>query len=125
MRRRDFITLLGGAAAWPVVARAQGAGRVQLVGVLMGFAESDPIAETMVAAFRGTLASLGWNDGSNVHIELRWAGPDPDRINTFAKELAQLRPDAILGQTTPVVEALAHEIPACPIVFVTVTDPIG
>jgi putative ABC transport system substrate-binding protein len=124
--RRDLITLLGGAAAtWPLAVRAQRAGRVQLVGVLMGFAESDPIAQSMVAAFRGTLASLGWNEGGNVRIELRWAGPDPNRINTLAKELAQLRPDAILGQTTPVVEALARESPARPIVFVTVTDPIG
>jgi putative ABC transport system substrate-binding protein len=125
MRRREFITLLGGATAWPLAAWAQQPDRMKLLGVLMGFAESDPIAQSMVAAFRSTLSKLGWTEGSNVRIELRWAGPDPDRINTFAKELADLRPDANLGQTTPVVRALAREMPTSPIVFVTVSDPIG
>jgi putative tryptophan/tyrosine transport system substrate-binding protein len=125
MRRRDFLGFLGGTAAWPLAAWAQQPNSIRLLGVLMGFAESDPIARSMVAAFRSTLSKLGWTEGSNVRIELRWAGPDPDRINMFAKELADLRPDAILGQTTPVVRALAHEIPTSPIVFVTVSDPIG
>jgi putative ABC transport system substrate-binding protein len=125
MRRRDFLGFLGGTAAWPLAARAQQPNRIRLLGVLMGFAESDPIARSMVAAFRSTLSKLGWTEGSNVRIELRWAGPDPDRINTFAKELADLRPDAILGQTTPVVRALAREMPTIPIVFVTVSDPTG
>jgi putative tryptophan/tyrosine transport system substrate-binding protein len=123
MRRRDFIKAIGSMAAWPLAARAQQP--IRLLGVLMGFAESDPIAQSMVAAFRSTLSKLGWTEGSNVRTELRWAGPDPDRINTFAKELAVQRPDAILGQTTPVVRALAREMPASPIVFVTVSDPIG
>jgi putative ABC transport system substrate-binding protein len=126
MRRRSFIGLLGSAAVtWPLAARAQQPGGMRRVGVLMGFVESDPIAQSMVAAFRSTLANLGWKEGSNIHIELRWAGPDFDRINTLAKELADLRPDAMLGQTTPVVAALAREMPTTPIVFVTVTDPIG
>jgi putative ABC transport system substrate-binding protein len=126
MRRRAFITLLGGtAAAWPLAAHAQFPNRTRLVGVLMGFAGSDPVAQSMVAAFRNALSKLGWTEGSNVRIELRWAGPDPDKINTMAKELADLRPDATLGQTTPVVRALAREMPASPIVFVTVSDPIG
>ena len=125
MRRREVITLLGGTMAWPLAARAQQPDRTRLVGVLMGFAESDPVAQSMVAAFRTALSKLGWTEGSNVRIELRWAGPDPDRINTMAKELADLRPDAILGQTTPVVRALAREMPTSPIVFVTVSDPIG
>ena len=103
MRRRKVITLLGGTMAWPLAARAQQPDRTRLVGVLMGFAESDPVAQSMVAAFRTALSKLGWTEGSNVRIELRWAGPDPDRMNTMAKELADLRPDAILGQTTPVV----------------------
>ena len=125
MRRREVITLLGGTMAWPLAARAQQPDRTRLVGVLMGFAESDPVAQSMVAAFRTALSKLGWTEGNNVRIELRWAGPDPDRINTMAKELADLRPDAILGQTTPVVRALAREMPTSPIVFVTVSDPIG
>jgi putative ABC transport system substrate-binding protein len=125
MKRRAFIALIGGAAASPPTARAQQTGRVQVVGVLMGFAESDPVAQSMVAAFRTALPKLGWAEGGNLRIELRWAGPDTERANALAKELAGLRPDAILGQTTPVVRALAREMPARPIVFVTVSDPIG
>lgn len=126
MRRREFITLLGGAAAsWPLAARAQQPNRMRLIGVLMGFAESDPVAQRIVTAFRGALPKLGWTEGSNVRIELRWAGPDSERASKLAKELAGLRPDAILGQTTPVVKALAREMPTSPIVFVTVSDPIG
>jgi putative ABC transport system substrate-binding protein len=126
MRRRDFITSMGGiAVAWPLASRAQQSGRQLLIGVLMGFAENDPIAQSMVAAFRSALPKLGWTEGSNVRIELRWAGPDPERANALAKELAGLRPDAMLGQTTPVVRAVAREMPNSPIVFVTVSDPIG
>jgi putative tryptophan/tyrosine transport system substrate-binding protein len=126
MRRRDFITIVAGSAVpWPLVARAQRPDKVRVVAILMGFAESDPVAQAMVATFRSTLSELGWTEGRKVRIELRWAGPDPDRINALAKELVGVRPDAILGQTTPVVKALAHEMPASPIVFVTVSDPIG
>jgi putative tryptophan/tyrosine transport system substrate-binding protein len=126
MRRRDFITIVAGSAVpWPLMARAQQPDKIRVVAILMGFAESDPVAQAMVATFRSTLSKLGWTEGRKVRIELRWAGPDPDRINAFAKELADLRPDAILGQTTPVVKALAREMPASPIVFITVSDPIG
>jgi putative ABC transport system substrate-binding protein len=126
MRRREFTSLvLGAATAWPLASRAQQSGRVPLIGVLMGFAESDPIAQSMVAAFRSALPNLGWTESSNVHIELRWAGPDPEGANASARELAGLRPDALLGQTTPVVRALASVMPNSPIVFVTVSDPIG
>jgi putative tryptophan/tyrosine transport system substrate-binding protein len=111
--------------AWPLASRAQQSGRVLLIGVLMGFTEDDPIAQSMVAAFRSGLPKLGWTEGGNVRIELRWAGPDLERVNSLAKELAGLRPDAMLGQTTPVVRALAREMPNSPIVFVTVSDPIG
>src|SRR4051812_7053679 len=103
MKRREFITLLGGAAAaWPFAARAQQGERVRRIGVLIGFAESDPSVRTWLAAFRGALAKLGWTEGSNLRIELRWAGDDPDSMKTFAKELVDLRPDAILSVTTPV-----------------------
>ena len=109
MRRREFITLLSGSVvAWPLTAYAQQVGRARLVGIVMGFAESDPIAQSMVAAFRCKLSTLGWTEGNNIRIELRWAGPDPERADVLAKELADLRPDAILGQTTPVVRAVAR-----------------
>src|SRR6516164_2235178 len=125
-RRREFITLLGGAAvAWPHIARAQQGERMRRIGVLMGYTESDPAVQSYLAAFRGTLAKLGWTDGSNLRIELRWGAADPDRIKTFAKELVDLRPDAILGVTTPVIGALARETRTIPIVFAGVSDPIG
>ena len=87
MRRRVFLTLLSAAAAWPLAARAQQAGSVRRIGVLTGFAESDPDVQSWVAAFRSALAKLGWLEGRNLRIELRWAGYDPDRMKTFAKEL--------------------------------------
>jgi len=123
--RRKFIATLGGGAVWPLAARAQQPDRIPLIGVLMGFAESDPTAQSMVAAFRDALPKLGWTEGSNVRIELRWGGYDAASIKTLAKELIDLRPDAILGQTTPVIGALARETQTIPIVFVTVSDPIG
>jgi putative tryptophan/tyrosine transport system substrate-binding protein len=127
MRRREFITLLGGAAAtWPVATRAQPPrDRMRLIGVLMGYAESDPAVQSYLAAFRVALAKLGWMEGGNLRVELRWAAADPDRIRTFAQELVELRPDAILGVTTRVVGALARETPTIPIVFTIVIDPIG
>ena len=126
IKRRAFITLLGGAAAtWPLAARAQQAEKIRRIGVLMGYAESDPAVQSYLAAFRGALAKLGWTDGSNLRIELRWGAADPDRIKTFAKELVDLRPDAILGVTTPVINALARETRTIPIVFAAVADPIG
>jgi putative ABC transport system substrate-binding protein len=126
MRRREFITLLGGAAAaWPLTARAQQPERVRRIGVLMGWEESDRAAQSLVAAFRGALAKLGWTEGGNLRIELRWGNGNAARIGTFAKELVNLRPDAMLGQTTPVIRALARETRTIPIVFVQVSDPIG
>jgi len=102
MRRREFITLLGGAAAaWPLTARAQQPDRMRLIGVLMGWEEGDPATQSLVAAFRGALAKLGWTEGSNLRIELRWGNGNAARIETFAKELVNLRPDAMLGQTRP------------------------
>jgi putative tryptophan/tyrosine transport system substrate-binding protein len=126
MRRREFITLLGGAAAaWPLAARAQQPDRMRLIGVLIGFAESDPFAQSLAAAFRGSLPKLGWTEGSNLRIEFRWGAGDADRIGMLAKELVDLRPDAILGMTTPVIGALARETRTIPIVFALVADPIG
>jgi putative tryptophan/tyrosine transport system substrate-binding protein len=126
MRRREFITLVGGAAAvWPLGARGQQPDRMRLIGVLMGFAESDPVAQSLVAAFRGGLAKLGWTEGSKLRIELRFGAGDPDRMKTFAKELVDLRPDVFLSHTTAVTSALARETRTIPIVFVNVSDPIA
>ena len=125
MRRREFIALLGGAAsAWPLAARAQQPNRMRLVGVLMAFAETDSAAQSWLAAFRAALAKLGWSEGSNLRIELRW-NADPDKNRTFAKELVELRPDAIFGVSTPAIGVLARETRTIPIVFAGVTDPIG
>jgi putative tryptophan/tyrosine transport system substrate-binding protein len=126
MKRREFISLIGGsAAAWPLAVRAQQPERLRRIGVLIGFAESDPAVQSWLGAFRGTLAKLGWTEGSNLRIEVRWAGDDPDRMKTFAKDLVDLRPDAILSVTTPVTVALIRETQTIPIVIVTVADPIS
>jgi len=126
MRRRDFMTLAGGAAtAWSLAARAEQAQPMRRIGVLIGFAESDPDVKSWFAAFRGALAKLGWTEGSNFRIELRWAADDPDKMKTFAKELVDLRPDAILSVTTPVTDALVRETQTIPIVIATVADPIS
>jgi putative tryptophan/tyrosine transport system substrate-binding protein len=126
MKRREFISLIGGSAAvWPLAVRAQQPERLRRIGVLDGFAESDPAVQSWLGAFRGTLAKLGWTEGSNLRIEVRWAGDDPDRMKTFAKELVDLRPDAILSVTTPVTGALIRETQTIPIVIVTVADPIS
>ena len=124
MRRRNFISGLGGAAAiaWPLMARAQ---QRRLVGVLMGIGESDRGSQSLVSDFKVALAKLGWKEGDNLRIEVRWGEGDADKIGAMAKELVDLRPDAIIGQTTPVASALAHETRTIPIVFVTVSDPIG
>jgi putative ABC transport system substrate-binding protein len=126
MRRRAFITLLGGAAAvWPLAVRAQQPGSIRRIGVLTGWAESDPEAKADLAAFVRGLAQLGWADGRNVRIDYRWANGDVDRMRTFAKELAELRPDVILANTTPATVALQRETRTIPIVFVIVSDPVG
>ena len=126
MRRRDFIKVIAGSVAvWSLAARAQQSDRIRLIGVLMGYAESDPAAQSQVAGLRAGLTKLGWTEGTNLRIELRWSAGDADRVRTFAKELVDLRPDVILGHTTAVTAALARETRTIPIVFVTVADPIA
>lgn len=126
MRRRELVTLFGGAiASWPLAARGQRSDPMRRIGVLMGWEESDPATQALVATFRAALAKLGWAEGSNLEIELRWGNGNEARIEKFAKELVNLHPDAILGQTTPVIRALAGETRTIPIVFVQVSDPIG
>jgi putative ABC transport system substrate-binding protein len=125
MRRREVITLFGRAAMlWPVAARAQQPERMRLIGVLMGYAESDPVAQSEVTAFLSALTKLGWTEGSSFRTEIRWSAGDADRERTFAKELIDLRPDVILSQSTKVTGALVRDTQTIPIVFVNVADPI-
>ena len=94
MRRREFIKLMAGSAvAWPLTVQAQQPDRMRLVGVLKGYAENGPDVQSEVATFRGELAKLGWTEGSNLRIELRWGCANADKVKTFAKELVDLRPD--------------------------------
>jgi putative ABC transport system substrate-binding protein len=125
MRRREFITLIGGAATWSLAVYAQQPKQARLIGVLHDLAESEPVAQSEVVVFREALAKLGWTEGSNCRIELRWAAGNADRMQVLAKELVDLRPDAILARGTPVTAALHRETRAIPIVFVVVADPIG
>jgi putative ABC transport system substrate-binding protein len=125
MKRRDFITLLGGAVTWPLAARAQQSGPMRRIGMMFGTAEGDPQTVASLAAFTKALLELGWTDGRNIRIDHRWAGADVDRMQTFAKELASLQPDLIVGGTTQVVAALKRETTTIPIVFVNVSDPVG
>jgi putative ABC transport system substrate-binding protein len=108
IQRREFITLLGGAAvAWPLAARAQQPERTRRIGVLMAEADSDSEGQAHAAAIREGLKELGWTEGHNVQIDYRWAAGDAARIRTFAKELVELRPDVILARSTPATAALS------------------
>ena len=126
MKRREFLTLLGGAAAvGPRFAGAQTPDRVRRVGMLIGYAEDDPETKARLAAFRHGLETLGWTEGRNILIDYRFAPADPDQAQSFAKELVALRPDALVGNSTPATAALLHETRTIPVVFVGVSDPVG
>jgi putative tryptophan/tyrosine transport system substrate-binding protein len=126
MKRREFITLLGcSAAAWPLGARAQQGERVRRIGLLSLYAEDDAEGPRYIAKFLQALQQLGWMDGRNVQIDYRWAGADRDRFQRYATELVGLKPDLIVGQSTPAVAALLRATRAIPIVFVNVSDPVG
>jgi putative ABC transport system substrate-binding protein len=125
LQRREFITLLGGAAAWPLAARAQQSERPRRVAVLMAYPESDPEGQDLFRTFAEALEATGWKNGSNLLIDRRWAGGDVDRMRRFAKELVALQPDVILANTTPVIAAFQRETRTIPIVFVVVSDPVG
>jgi putative ABC transport system substrate-binding protein len=125
IRRREFIAAVGSAAAWPILASAQQGGQVRRVGVLMPYDENDPVAKTWVSAFTQALAGLGWTDGRNVRMDLRWAGPDINRIRVLAQELVGLQPYIILTTSTPATVALRRETRTIPIVFVNVGDPVA
>jgi putative tryptophan/tyrosine transport system substrate-binding protein len=120
MRRREFIAGLGSTAAWPAVARAQQDARMRRIGVLMPFDENDPEGKRRFSAFTQALADLGWTDGRNVRIDLRWAGGDTDRIRALAQELVGRQPDIIATNGTPVTVAVQQETRTIPIVFMNV-----
>jgi putative ABC transport system substrate-binding protein len=126
MKRRDFITLLGGAAAaWPLVARAQQAERMRRIGVLSGLAEDDPEMKARFAAFREGLEQLGWSEGHNVRIDTRFAATSVEQAQMPAKELIVLQPDVIFAIGTPAVSSLQRATHTVALVFVNVSDPIG
>jgi putative tryptophan/tyrosine transport system substrate-binding protein len=125
LRRREFIAGLGGAAAWPLAARAQQGDRLRRLGVLMPYDENDPVTKAIVAALTQALADLGWTDGRNLRIDLRWFGDDINRIRALAQELAGLRPDIIVTNGTPATVAVQRETRTIPIVFGGVTDPVA
>jgi putative ABC transport system substrate-binding protein len=125
MKRREFMTLIGGATAWPLAARAQQTDRMQRVGLLMGYSEGDPEGQANLAAFRQGLQKLGWIEGRNIRIDTRWGGADPDKARTFAKELVGMKPDVIVPNTNLMTAILQPETHTIPIVFVFVGDPVG
>jgi putative tryptophan/tyrosine transport system substrate-binding protein len=126
MRRRKFIMLLGSAAAWPLVARAQQPDRVRRIAVLMGYPENDSEAQAYIAAFRDGLRKLGWIEDRNIRIDTRWAAPgDAETRKRLAKELVALLPDLILTNNTPTTAVMLQETRTIPIIFATVSDPVG
>jgi putative ABC transport system substrate-binding protein len=124
MKRRTFITLIGGAAVWPLAARAQRSERVRRIGVLMNMPADDPEGQQRAKAFETGLQELGWIHGRNVEIVYRWASHDTN-LRTQASELVAAQPDLILGNTTPALMALRQETHTTPIVFVQVHDPVA
>jgi putative ABC transport system substrate-binding protein len=125
IRRREFIAGLGSAAAWPVAARAQQGDRVRRIGVLLSTEENDVEEATGLAAFTQALADLGWTEGRNLRMDIRWTAGSVDRARAYAKELVDLQPEVIFVDTTPTTAALQSITQTIPIVFMGVSDPIG
>ena len=125
MRRREFIAGLGSAVALPLAARAQQPERMRRIGVLIAGDENDPVWKPYLSAFTQALADLGWTDGRNVRMDVRWGGGDINRIRALARELVGLQPDIIVASTTPVTAALQQETRTIPIVFVSSVDPVA
>jgi putative ABC transport system substrate-binding protein len=126
MKRREFITLLGSAVAvWPRVAHAQQSGKMRRIGVMLGGAESDPQIVKGLVAFKAALGELGWIEGRNIQIDVRYGAADVDRMRAFSKELVALQPDVLVGHTTGVIAAFKRETQTIPIVFFVVSDPVG
>ena len=125
MKRREFITLLGGAAAWPLAARAQQGERVRRIAVLISIEESDPEAQARVAALRRELERLGWVDGRNVRVEYRYVAGDVDRAGRYAAEMVTQGVDVIVANSSPLLRAVQRQTRTVPTVFVQVGDPVG
>ena len=124
MRRREFVGLIDGAAAWPLAAHAQRPEQMQRIGVLMDSGEN-PIAQSVLDVFKQELAALGWIEDRNLRVDYRWAAADVNRAGEFAKQLVALQPKVILSSTTPVTAALHRETRTIPLAFVIVSDPVS
>ena len=125
MKRREFFGLVGGAATWPLAARAQQSERMRRIGVLMNRTATDPEGQARLAAFQQALQQLGWSDDRNIRIDIRWGEDNIDRERKFAAELVALAPDVILASGTVSVTALQPISGTVPVVFAVVTDPVG
>ena len=125
MRRRGFITGIGATAVWPLAARAQQPERMRRIGVLMVGDEHDPVMKSRISAFTQALAALGWTDGRNVRMDLRWGRGDINRMQPLAKELVDLPSEVIVANSTPVTAAVRWETRTIPIVMVNVGDPVA
>src|SRR5438874_6272710 len=125
MRRREFITLVGGIAAWPLVAQAQQPERMRRIGVLVNLGKDDRFGQARQIAFVQGLRALGWTEGRDVQIDTRWGGGDADQFRKYAAELIALQPDVVLATSGATMPALMHATKTVPIVFVQVPDPIG
>src|SRR5437016_14263789 len=125
MRRREFITLLGGAAALPFSARAQQTDQMRRIGILMNNAEADPETKAQLVEFREGLRRLGWSENRNIRIDTRFAADRPDQYQGLARELVASQPDVIFAYTTPIAAALQRQSRTIPIVFAQVSDPVG
>jgi putative ABC transport system substrate-binding protein len=124
-KRREFITLLGAAVTWPLAARAQQAERMRRVGVLMGYADTDPAAQAQIAALRQELQKLGWDEGRNIRIDVRFPAADAGRVRAILMELMSLTPDVLVSNTNFVTAVVQAEVRTIPIVFIFVGDPVG
>src|SRR5437762_2195902 len=125
MKRRTFVTLLGSAATWPLAARAQQAGHMRRIAMLVGATENDPEAPLSSEAFRESLNQLGWKEGVNVRIDTRWGAGDPDRMHAYAKELIDTAPDVAVADSTPAALALHRESRTTPIIFIQAGNPVA
>jgi ABC-type uncharacterized transport system substrate-binding protein len=125
VKRREFITIIGGAAAWPIAALAEKNDGVRRVGVIMGFAEGDEVWQTYLATFRRALQDLGWTEGRNIRFDYRFTGDSEERMRSMAEEIVGLGPDVILVSTNSVVSATLKATRSIPIVFTWVSDPVG
>jgi putative ABC transport system substrate-binding protein len=126
MQRREFISLLGGAAvAWPLAAQAQQGGGMRRISVLMGYAEADPAAQAQVAALRQELQKLGWDEERNIRIDVRFPGTDAGRVRAILMELMSLTPDVLVSNSNLVTAVVQEEVRTLPIVFISVGDPVG